>query len=237
MKTLKPILKAFTLILLLAFASCKKDGAVKPGPDPVINTTVTSADLLGYSIPVQLNVADGLRIIYFNKDGNDIKATYDAVTARRIFTVNVVNNTWVMDLNGNGSIIYTFKFGRDDKGQVALFSASYKNQADASIQMNLVMLKNADIPVVANTRYKEHADMPNYIKFSDDHNFAISTQPNYGGAAWASYYDLCPGAWKGKYNGVDYMGITVKVNASEPAEMIIQISGEAISRTFNPQNN
>jgi hypothetical protein len=116
MKTLKPTLKAFTLILLLAFASCKKDGAVKPVPDSVVNTTVTSTDLVGYSIPVQLNVADGLRIIYFNKDGNAIKATYDAVTVRRIFTVNVVNNTWVMDLNGNGSIIYTFKFGRDDKG-------------------------------------------------------------------------------------------------------------------------
>nr|WP_067062697.1 hypothetical protein [Mucilaginibacter sp. L294] len=231
------ILKVFTLILLFAFAACKKDGGVKPGPDPVVNTPITSAELVDYSIPVQLNVDEGLRVIYFNKDGNDIKATYDAVTVRRIFTVNVVNNTWVMDLNGNGSIIYTFKFGRRDDGQLTLVGGSYKKQADASVKMQALLMKNADIPPLANTHYMESGNTPSYLKFSDDHNFATSNQPNYAGAPWSSYYDLFPGAWKGKYNGVDYMGITIKLKPNEAPTMYLQIAGDGKTHTYNLQNN
>lgn len=233
MKTFKPIFKAFTLILLLAFASCKKDGAVKPGPDA--NTTVTSGDLLDYSIVAYLNVDEGLRLFYFNKDGNDIKATFDAVNARRILTANVVNNTLVFDLNGDGSVIYTFKFTKNEKGRVLLTSADYKKQDDASIQIQKVFNKNSDLSPLAGLKFSGHFDVLTYLKFSTDHNFAISTKPDYAGAGWASYYDLCPGAWKGTYNGVNYMGISIKPAPNEPEQMYVQKAGAAKTYTLNAQ--
>lgn len=232
MKNLKPIVKACLLMLLLFFASCKKDGAVKP--DPIGNAPVTTTDLLDYSIVISLSSEEGLRIIYFNKDGNDIKATFDAVSARRILTVNLVNNTWTMDLNGNGSVIYTFNFGRDDKGQLAILGATYKKQDDASIKMQLALSKNADVQSFANMRFMNDANVRTYLKFSNDHNFAISDNVDYAGAEWASYYDLCPGAWKGTYNGVDYMGLYLAV-PGQPAEMYIQKAGEAHYRVFEPK--
>lgn len=235
MKNLKPILQACSFILLLTFASCRKDSVVKPGPDPVLNNTpVTAADLVDYNIPIQLSSDEGLRIIYFSKDGNDVKATFDAVNVRRIFTVNVVNNVWVMDLNGNGSTLYTFTFGRLDNGDVTLTDIGYKKQDDASVKINLLMLKNANIPAFTSKNFRAASGISLYLKFSNDHNFALSTTSNYAGAGWSSYYDLCPGAWKGTYNGVNYMGLTVKLNPNEDALMYVQKAGEAKSYTLAP---
>ncbi|MES2063775.1 MAG: hypothetical protein V4456_17750 [Bacteroidota bacterium] len=231
MKTLKPIFKTFTLILLLAFAGCKKDGAVKP--EPVDNTPITSAELLDYNIAISLSSELGLRIIYFNKDGNDIKATFDAVSFRRIFTVNVVNNVWTLDLNGNGSTIYTFTFARGDNGRIGMIDASYKKQDDASVKMQLVMTKNAEIPTFANKFFKEALTPPLYLKFSNDHDFAISDKNDYAGAAWSSYYDLCPGAWKGTYNGVNCMGFTLIQD--DRVQMLLQKAGEANYHVFEPK--
>lgn len=231
MKTLKPILKAFTLILLLALASCKKDGTVKP--DPVDNTPITNAELLDYNIAISLSSELGLRIIYFNKDGNDIKATFDAVSARRIFTVNVVNNVWTMDLNGNGSTIYSFTFARGDEGRIGLVAASYKKQDDASVQMQLVMTKNSEIPAFTNKLFKEAHTPPLYLKFSNDHNFALSDKSDYAGAVWSSYYDLCPGAWKGTYNGVNCMGFTLIQD--DRVQVLLQKQGEAKYHVFEPK--
>jgi len=231
MKTLKETLKAFTLILLLAFASCKKDGAVKP--DPVDNTPITSAELVNYNIAVSLSSEAGLRIIYFNKDGNDIKATFDAVSARRIFTVNLVNNVWTMDLNGNGSVIYTFTFARGDEGRIGLVGASYKKQDDASVQMQLVMSKNSEIPAFTNKFFTEARTPLLYLKFSNDHNFALSDKSDYAGAVWSSYYDLCPGAWKGTYKGVDYMGFSLVED--NKVQMFLQKAGEAKYHVFEPK--
>lgn len=233
MKTLKPILKAFTLILLLALASCKKDSAVKPGPNPVDNTPITSAELVDYNIAISLSSELGLRIIYFNKDGNDIKATFDAVSARRIFTVNLVHNVWTLDLNGNGSTIYSFTFARGDEGRIGLVAASYKKQDDASVQMQLVMSKNSEIPAFANKFFTEGHTPPLYLKFSNDHNFALSDKSDYAGAAWSSYYDLCPGAWKGIYNGVDYMGFSLVED--NKVQMFVQKQGEAKYHVFEPK--
>lgn len=231
MKTLKPLLKAFTLIMLLAFASCKKDGAVKP--EPVDKTPIASAELLDYNIAISLSSELGLRIIYFNKDGNDIKATFDAVNFRRIFTVNVVNNVWIMDLNGNGSTIYSFTFARGDEGRIGLVAASYKKQDDASVKMQLVMTKNSEIPAFANKLFKEAHTPPLYLKFSNDHDFALSDKSDYAGAAWSSYYDLCPGAWKGTYNGVDYMGFSLIQD--DRVQMLLQKAGEANYHVFEPK--
>jgi hypothetical protein len=228
MKTLKPTLKAFTLILLLAFASCKKDGAVKP--EPVDNTPITSAELVDYNIAISLSSELGLRIIYFNKDGNDIKATFDAVNARRIFTVNLVNNVWTMDLNGNGSTIYTFTFARGDQGRIGMIDASYKKQDDASVQMQLIMSKNSEIPAFTNKFFTEAHNPPLYMKFSNDHNFALSDKSDYAGAAWSSYYDLCPGAWKGTYNGINYMGFSLIED--NKVQMFLQKQGEANYHVF-----
>jgi hypothetical protein len=222
MKTFKPTLTVFILTLLLAFSSCKKDGAVKP--EPVDNTPITSAELVDYNIAISLSSESGLRIIYFNKDGNDIKATFDAVSARRIFTVNLVNNIWTLDLNGNGSTIYTFTFARGDDGRVGLVNASYKKQDDASVQMQLVMTKNSEIPAFTNKFFMEAHTPPLYLKFSTDHNFALSDKSDYAGAAWISYYDLCPGAWKGTYNGVNYMGFSLIQDNN--VEMFLQKQGE-----------
>lgn len=231
MKTFKPIFKAFTLLLLLAFASCKKDGTVKPGS--IDSTPIKSAELIDYNVAISLSAELGLRIIYFNKDGNDIKATFDAVNFRRIFTVNVVNNVWTLDLNGNGSTIYTFTFARGDAGRIAMVAASYKKQDDASVQMQLIMSKNSEIPSFAGKFFKEAHTPPLLMKFSNDHNFALSDKSDYAGAAWSSYYDLCPGAWKGTYNGVDYMGFSLIQD--NRVQMFLQKAGEANYHVFEPQ--
>ncbi|MGY4536176.1 hypothetical protein ACVW0P_000583 [Mucilaginibacter sp. UYNi724] len=215
MKNLKPILKACSLILLLAFASCKKDGGVKPDKDPVINNTpVTATDLLGYVIPAQINMVGGLRIIYFNKDGNDIKATYDGVISRKIATVVVSNNILTLDLNGDGSLICTFEFSKSNTGELSLVKSTYKKQNDASVQMGAILYKKSDLVTFANLKFVSDDDQPIYAKFTVDHNFAVSDNKNYTGAAYSSYYDLCPGAWKGDYKGVSYMGICIKNNNS-----------------------
>lgn len=232
MKTLKPILKACSLILLLAFASCKKDGGVKP--DAKSTAPVTAADLVDYNIPIALSSASGLRVIYFNKDGNDIKATLDAVSARRVYTVNLVNNTWTLDSNGDGSVIYTFTFGRRDDGVVTITEANYKKLSDVSIRMGNRFLKNADIPSFANARFSAAGNNALFVKFSDQHQFAVATNANYAGSGWTSYYDLCPGAWKGTYNGVDYMGVTIVPNPGEPIQMYVQKATEANAFTLNP---
>ncbi|MET3980378.1 hypothetical protein ABIB62_002980 [Mucilaginibacter sp. UYP25] len=223
MKNLKPILKACSLILLLAFASCKKDGGVKP--EVKVNTPITTADLLAYSIDITLGSELGLRVIYFNKDGNDIKATLDGITFRKIYTVNLVNNTWILDQLGDGTVTYTFTFAKDDKGQLIMANAIYKKQSDASIEMQLVMTKNADVPSFANTRFRNSENPTTYMKFSNDHNFAISNKSDYAGAGWSSYYDLCAGAWKGMYNGVNYMGFSIVQNGI--LIMIVQKAGTA----------
>lgn len=232
MKNLKPVLTSLTLILLLAFASCKKDGAVKP--DDKSAAPVTAADLLDYNIPIALSTASGLRVIYFNKDGNDIKATLDAVSARRVYTVNLVNNTWTLDSNGDGSVIYTFTFGRRDDGIITITDASYKKLSDASIRMGYRMSKNSDIPSIANARFSAAGNNALYVKFSDQHQFSVATNANYVGSGLTSYYDLCPGAWKGTYNGVDYMGVTIIPNPGEPVQMYVQKANEPNAFTLNP---
>lgn len=210
MKTLKPIFKAFALILLLAFVSCKKDGAVKPGPDPEPKTPVVTNDLLTHNILLEIKNQDSelLRAISFNKDGATVKATWDGAGARRIVPVSIINNTLTIDPNGNGKVIYTFVFDKDSSGNIKMASSTYYNQDDASFTMTAIIFKTSDATSFANKKFTaQNAAL--FIKFSDAHKWSMSANRDFDGAVWADYYDVAPGIWKGTYNGSEYMGVGV----------------------------
>ena len=87
------------LLLLVTFASCKKDKINEPE-----TTQITADDLLGHYITSTLNANAGLRLIYFSKEGNVVKATQDQVSARRVQTVNIVDNTFTFDLDADAKV-------------------------------------------------------------------------------------------------------------------------------------
>jgi hypothetical protein len=95
MKTLTKLMLVFMLIT--AFAACKKGGG-----DEESSTPITTEDLLNQYITIELNTAPSLRILYFAKDGSDVKGTMDIADVRRIQTVKVNGNSFTYDRDGDG---------------------------------------------------------------------------------------------------------------------------------------
>jgi len=193
MKTLKFVV-SFAAIVLLLFSSCKKEP---------VNTTVTTEDLLDYQICWFLTSPDrteNLRALYFTKTGTEIQATLDGITSRVIKTIKVEDNTLILDLNDNGSVVYTFQFTKNRDG-IAMDTSKFYNINNPNFKASqAALLKTNQFFSVKNKAFKEETNK--IIRFNND-TWLWSAFPNVTG----TYYEFGTGGWKGKMNGVDYMGI------------------------------
>lgn len=192
-------------LFLITFTACKKE---KNNPEPE-NTTVTAEDLLGYNIRWILLDPDSkynIRILYFNKVGNEIKATLDGIDSRIIQTINLVENGFTFDLNGNGTVVYTLKLEKAENGELkVVYNKFYNinNPAYRIAEASTAMFKTSSIPSVKN---KTFADRNVILKFNAD-TWLYGGVPNVTG----TFYEI-PGGWKGRLNGVNYMGLCVPIN-------------------------
>ena len=70
MKNLKITLQMLTLLLFATLASCKKDNGTAP---EVEATPIATDELLGHYITLTINGDPSLRLLYFSKEGNEVK--------------------------------------------------------------------------------------------------------------------------------------------------------------------
>jgi len=199
MKTLKLIISTLTLFLI-TFTSCKKE---KNNPEAE-NTTVTAEDLLGYQMFWIVTDPDGnsnLRLLYFTREGNEVKATLDGIVSRNIITVKLENNIFKLDLQDNGSVVYTFELVKEN-GEISLISSKFfnvNNPAYKATSAELLIVSR--FKSVKNNVFKSPAN-GQIITFAAD-SWRYSAFPNVPG----TFYECGKGGWKGRINGVDYMGL------------------------------
>lgn len=217
MKTLKITISILALFLI-TLSSCKKEKNEPKSED----TTVTAEDLLNYQMFWALLEPDktiSLRVLYFEKVGNEIKATLDGIVSRNIKTIKIENNSLVFDLNENGSVVYTFEFTKKD-GKVAIASGKFYNINNPEYTVGGFSIGHiSEYPSVKNKTYKYNGDNNQLIKFNAD-TWLYSDYPNVTG----SYYEAGHGCWKGKINGISFMGISL--TTSEGVVMGMQKYGE-----------
>jgi hypothetical protein len=197
MRTLK-LTFGTLVIFLLTFTSCKKN---KDKPEQA-DTIVAAADLLGYQMYWTLIDPDGtqnLRILYFSKEGSEIKATLDGLVTRIIKTIEVKENTLRLDLNDDGSVVYTFVFDKKD-GEISIVSSKFFNINNPAYRTSGgIILRLAKFQSVKNKTLKHSSGQ--IISFGVD-TWRYSAFPNVVG----TYYEIGTGGWKGIINGVDCIG-------------------------------
>jgi len=202
MNTLKFKTGILALFLIIC-TSCKKE---KNEPQ---DTAVTAEDLVAYNIRwiiINPDAKRDIRILYFNRDGNAIKATLDGVDSRRVQPVHLLEDGFTFDLNGDGAVVYTLKLAKNEKGELSVANIKFYNINNPAYRIqegSTAMLKTASIPSVKNKTFKE-GDV--ILKFNVD-TWLYGGVPNLTG----TFYEI-PGGWKGTLNGVDYMGLCVPVN-------------------------
>ncbi|TKC08939.1 hypothetical protein [Pedobacter frigoris] len=202
MKTLKLTLSLFAIFLVL-FAACKKE------KKEAANTTVTAEDLLGYQMFWALispaKTAD-LRLLYFNKEGTEVKAILDGVTFRNIKTVKMENNTFKFDFQDNGSVVYTFEFTKKD-GVISLVSSKFYNVNNPAYSASIPsMLPLSKFISVKNKVFKSNDGANSHIVTFSTDTWRYSAYPNVAG----TYYECGTGGWKGRIAGLDYIGLQVE---------------------------
>jgi hypothetical protein len=223
MKNLKITKKLLPLLLLVVFASCKKDKNTEPESAPI-----STDELLGHYITLTINGDPSLRLIYFNKEGNEVKATLDYVNARRVQTVNLTDNTFSFDFGGDNQKVYTFKLAKDDSGVLKLSSYSYKNQSDATVVIDHAQIDNvADAATFKGKTFAQTGVNNSYLIFPLE-VWVWNSLPSADNVAYSNYYVISPGAWKGNREGVDYIGISVpKWKDNKEPVMLVQKAGTA----------
>jgi len=221
MKILKLTLGILTLFCI-TLTSCKKE---TKAPE---NTSVKAEDLLGYQMVWFLTEPDGtqnLRLLYFDKEGDVVKATLDGITSRIIKTVKLDQNIFKLDLQENGSVVYTFEFGKKD-GELMLISGKFYNINNPNYEAAPGMLKRSDfIPV--NGKAFRNAKINEIIIFNLD-RWRHSSYPNLAG----SFYECGTGGWKGVINGQNYMG--AYWDSGNGKIMLLQKAGDREITFFNP---
>jgi len=206
MKHLTRIMTIASLMMLISIVGCKKNSnETKPEPKPI-----TAEELLGYQIVTLFsspakNVPP--KLFYFAKSGNEIMATMDGVQSRRIRAIQVTDNRFTFDSDGDGKFVYEFNLKRDEKGLVIMGSSKYQNLNDPSITMPNAVIWPSDFPAFKNKSFTS-ADGAGYgLNFTAD---AWTFSPVAGKTG--TFYEIAKGAWKGRLDGKDYMGF------SAPAE-------------------
>jgi hypothetical protein len=213
------------LWVLMSISACDKNNG---GPEPV-DATVTAEDLLGYQMYWGLIAPDNtvhLRFLYFEKSGDEVKATLDGITSRRILPINVQNNTITLDVNENGSVVYTFEFSKDGHG-VKVASAKYYNIDNPAYRLgdNAAILPLSDFYSVKNKAFKS-VNSDTLVRFNVD-TWLTGEYP----AMTGTYYECGVGGLKARINGVDYMGIRLIIDR-EIDGILLQKAGEKQIRAY-----
>jgi hypothetical protein len=202
MKTLKLTLSIFALFLI-TFIGCKKE---KNEPQ---NTALTIKELLEYNIRWILMDPDNksnIRILYFNKVGSELKATLDGVDTRVVQTIKLVENGFTFDLNGDGTVVYTLKLARTENGELKVIDNKFYNINNPAYRISEASTAMFKTSLMESVKNKTFADRDVILKFNVD-TWLYGGVPNVTG----TFYEI-PGGWKGRLNGVDYMGLCVPIN-------------------------
>ncbi len=190
MKTLKII--SF-LLIVLSISACSREN----NEPETINTNVSAEDLLGHQMYWALQFDGGgdsyLRLMYFEKTGNTIKATIDGINNRAIKEVKVENNILSIDLNNNGSVMYTFELEKNNDGILLVKSAKYYdiNHPNDKLGDGAGISPLSKFSSVKGKTYKE-VDDGTIIRFNADNTFLSGQHPNNTG----SYYECGIGGFK-----------------------------------------
>lgn len=209
-------------VLLASMAACGKKDKEEIRPD----APVTAESLLDHYVTIVISGSPSLRIIYFNKVGNEVKGTLDIVTSRRVQTINVVNDSFSFDTDGDGKKVYNFKLSRDGSGKLFLSSYTYVNTDEPAIVLSYAQIDNvSDVQDFKGKSFvaSDHADYTmNFLESTWEVKDARQNDDGY-----APYYVISPGAWKGKRNnGPDYMGVSVPKWKGDQPVMLVQHNGD-----------
>lgn len=206
MKTLKLTMSILALFLI-TFIGCKKE---KNEPEPE-NTAVTTEDLLDYQMYWVLEDPDGnsnLRLLYFTKEGNEVKATLDGIVSRNIITIKLENNVFKLDLQDNGSVVYTFELAKKN-GEIALVSSKFYNVNNPAYKASAAALSMVSkFKSIKNNVFKHQTN--DQIKTFGADSWRYSAFPNIAG----TFYECGKGGWKGRINGIDYMGLCFYIDSN-----------------------
>ncbi|MCD9854466.1 hypothetical protein LUD75_07100 [Epilithonimonas sp. JDS] len=210
------------LILILSLPACNREN----NEPETINTNVSAEDLLGHQMYWALQFDGGgdpyLRFMYFEKAGNTINATIDGVNNRRIVqNVKVENNILSIDLNNNGSVMYTFELEKNNDGTVLVKSAKYYdiNHPNDKLGDGAGILPLSKFSSVKGTTYKE-VNGSTIIRFNADNTFLSGQHPNSTG----SYYEFGIGGFKASIDNETYFGF--KMTDGENIFIVLQYTGD-----------
>mgnify|MGYP001020439714 CR=1 FL=1 len=218
MKKLQQTIKLFSCVLLLLLIGCKKDK---------IEKSITTDELLNHyivGIYTGKDNMENLRMFYFSKQDGVVKCTADYVATRRVQTVEVKNNQFSMDMNGDGKIVYTFELGKLNNDSIFIKSASFYNNSQDYRSWTCDMYKSSSITTVKN-KYYVGSETRN-INFNTT-TWIFSRIPNTIG----TFYEIFPGAWKGQLSNTDFIGVTI-YQAPTIVKMLFQQSGRAALTTL-----
>lgn len=203
MKTLKII---SLLLIVLSLSACNREN----NESETINTNVSAEDLLGYQMYWALQFDGGgdpyLRLMYFEKTGNIIKATIDGINNRTIKEVKVEKNILSIDLNNNGSVMYTFELEKNNDGTLLVKSAKYYdiNNPNDKLGDGAAIIPLSKFSSVKGKTYKE-VEGVTIIRFNADNTFLSGQHPNNTG----SYYECGIGGFKASINNETYFGFSI----------------------------
>lgn len=203
MKTLKII---SLLLIILSISACNREN----NEPETINTNISAEDLLGHQMYWALQFDGGgdsyLRLMYFEKTGNTIKATIDGINSRAIKEVKVENNILSIDLNNNGSVMYTFELEKNNDGILLVKSAKYYdiNHPNDKLGDGAAIIPLSKFSSVMGKTYKE-VDDGTIIRFNADNTFLSGQHPNNTG----SYYECGIGGFKADINNETYFGFSI----------------------------
>jgi hypothetical protein len=231
-KSMKRIFQgAAVLFIILLFVSCSKKN------ESASSKPVTAKDLLGYYIAETYTSksVQSLSVTYFvdNGDGS-VNAVWDRFGARRSVVVTVKDNQFSMDLDGNGSVVFSFTLKRDSSGGVALASSGVVFSSDANSKIdNVEIFRVSDAPGFTGQQFSysiPNADDDTYLYF--DANGKWHYEDYNGSAGNYSYYNIGGGngvGWKCEdaASGGVSMGVMVpKWNGQE----VVMLTQSSISR-------
>jgi len=208
------------LILILSLSACSREN----NEPETINTNVSAEDLLGHQMywALQFNgVGDSyLRLMYFEKTGNTIKATIDGINSRAIKEVKVENNILSIDLNNNGSVMYTFELEKGNDGILLVKSAKYYdiNHPNDKLGDGAAIIPLSKFSSVKGNTFKE-VNGATIIRFNADNTFLSGQHPNNTG----TYYECGIGGFKASINNEIYFGF--KLKDEENSFILLQYTG------------
>lgn len=214
MRKLTTYFKVACCAVILLATACKKNKTDE--------SSITADELLEYRIISTLineNNEEGLRMFHFTKNGNQIQCNADYIGTRRVTNVAINNNSFTVDMDGDGKIVYTFNLAKANDGSIVIKSHQFKNTNAPNFKSWIPEIyKASDVMSVKNL----------WFVGNNFYNLHMMTE------TWAFYrelnvtgtfYEIFPGAWKGTLGGVNYFGVRLKT--TRDSKLLLQKNGEA----------